>query len=742
MLETEREPDQTTTLRAVAILSLVYFFFYAQHATSYVLAIDDEFPPFIGYDYWLTQGRWSMYLLTWLVPNTTLPFVPFVLFGLFGVFAYLILLRALGVRNLSLAHYFIFPVFIAFPTWAFLADFRNNMPGSGMALALTAMAALTFRRLLLSAVVEAKRPSTSMVVHATVCIALGAAAIGVYQSFLLAQTVLYLSVMLALLCAGSLNARQVVPCLAIMAGLLAFSLAAYVLIAKAALIISGQDLSYVQVFFKLDDFLALPGPVIYRTGEQALGVYLGFRANYGAISCFLVLPLVLAFFGLARVAAGNGRAIALPISGLVIVILAVPFAINLMAGGTMPTRSFVAVPVAITALCVIGVGYTSASILRLALILSPLVYLHILQISSQFYANRILARTHDQLLAGAIYERIAQVIPDMSPEQRYRIDFYGAKPFVAPFQRPPNATGGYSFFEWDGGSTDRILNYLRLIGFTNLDRPDAEARASAVPIFESMPVWPAKGSIGLSNGMILVKLGNKSSPSDPTAPAVSPPPSSFGAVSIKMDEGWIPGEKAGHWMSGRRSAIQLDIQTPARGDVELLLEGHAGSRNDGSAGGTLVVRFDDLELGRLALPATSVALRHRLIVPETAFNDDGSSQLKLELEGEAAPFRLDAVSFRDADMLFRFEGFVDVCGTNHVIGWALADGAPVGVTLLVDGSPVAFTVTSVERPDLKTALLPTYAGFRLVPAEPIPAGSEIIVRLPNGEPLPGSPCTP
>jgi hypothetical protein len=112
----------------------------------------------------------------------------------------------------------------------------------------------------------------------------------------------------------------------------------------------------------------------------------------------------------------------------------------------------------------------------------------------------------DHILAGAIYERIAQVTPECTAVKPCKIDFYGAKPFAAPFKRAC-ATGGSSFFEWDGGNPERMIDYMRLIGFTNLVLPTAAERPALVPVFQTMPVWPAEGSVRLANGTILVKLG-------------------------------------------------------------------------------------------------------------------------------------------------------------------------------------------------------------------------------------------
>ncbi len=89
-----------------------------------------------------------------------------------------------------------------------------------------------------------------------------------------------------------------------------------------------------------------------------------------------------------------------------------------------------------------------------------------------------------------------------------------------------------------------------------------------------------------------------------------------------------------------------------------------------------------------------------------------------------------------------FKGVVDHCRSDELVGWAVAEGAPVSVTATANGAPLAATFTSAERPDLSAHGLPVGAGFRLKPLQPIPAGSSVEVRFANGGRLGGTPCTP
>lgn len=742
MIRVERDPLNSPLLRTAIILFVIFYFFYATNIQTFVSSIDDEYPPFIGYDFWRSSGRWSMYFLTYVVPNTSLPFLPYILFGFFSVFAYLVFLRALGVDTFSLLHYLIFPVFIAFPTWAFLAEFRNNMPGTGLGLLLAATAALLFRQLLVDVAVRSKLSHGSTLLHSALCIGASATAIGFYQSFVLVQATLYLSVLATLLCAGSLNMRKLALGLIAMAVLLALGVALYMLIARIVLLASGSELYYVQGFFNPEAFFNTPWRVAYQAYVQARDIYLGSSRAYGTQAYFVGLLLLLAALGVAGVVRTRGWAIGVLFAGFAIVILAIPFAINFVSGGTMPVRSLFAVPVAVTAVCLIGASYVPPNILRWSFVFFPLVYFHIVQVSSHFDANRVLARVHDHLLAGAIYERIAQTIPDMSQEKRYKIDIYGAKRFPGPFDRAPTSTGGHSFFEWDGGEVIRIRTYLRYIGFVNLALPRWEERRRAVPVFESMPAWPAKGAVKLLDDVILVKLGDVPSPTHPKALPATTQANSFGSALVAMDRGWEAGEKSSNWISGQDASARLAVQKPSRGSVEVLVEGEAKAQRNGASVGTLIVDFDAHELGRLDLSENMRRFRHRFIVPQNIFNTSRDHRLTFRLEDGNRPVRIESVALRDAEVLSEFDGHLDLCAADKLQGWAIADGLPVSVAVTVNGEAVEATVTNVARPDLAAADIPISAGFNLVPSAPIPAGSEVVVRYPNGAPLRGPTCTP
>jgi putative transposase len=220
---------------------------------------------------------------------------------------------------------------------------------------------------------------------------------------------------------------------------------------------------------------------------------------------------------------------------------------------------------------------------------------------------------------------------------------------------------------------------------------------------------------------------------------------SLGALSSTLAEGWGGSQPWGRWMEGERASILFGFDGPVGGDVELLVEARARLA-EGQPEQTLIVRFNDAEIGRWQLPPKSAGqMRHRFIVPRDVVNRETTGQLTFELAGRApwsAVFGLEAVSLRDVKFLHDYRGFVDSCSNGKVMGWAVAEGLAVSVTASVGGNPAVASQSNTERADLAAQGVPTDSGFELTLTEPLTPGSAIDVRFADGSPLSGSPCAP
>jgi len=182
--------------------------------------------------------------------------------------------------------------------------------------------------------------------------------------------------------------------------------------------------------------------------------------------------------------------------------LTVPFILHVTAGGDFPPRTLVSVPAVIWFFAMLGMTSPRRWLAKLSFAAVLLAALQILYVVNLLQTANEFARKHDEALAAAVYARIVSIDPSPST-----VDFYGAQPFDSVYPRPLAATGGYSFFEWDGGNIYRIAAYMRLLGYPHLQIPTPEQRRRNDDVFHNMPTWPSADAVRAANGMILVKLG-------------------------------------------------------------------------------------------------------------------------------------------------------------------------------------------------------------------------------------------
>jgi hypothetical protein len=125
---------------------------------------------------------------------------------------------------------------------------------------------------------------------------------------------------------------------------------------------------------------------------------------------------------------------------------------------------------------------------------------------------------HDQALAAAIYGELArQNAGAGSAQHPIKVHFSGSRPFGGDnaqscdflhrhYPIAPSTTIGASFFAWDGGNVQRIVSYMNLIGYIDLQSYVPQPQQDAKAAYASMPAWPAPGSVARFGEGFLVKL--------------------------------------------------------------------------------------------------------------------------------------------------------------------------------------------------------------------------------------------
>lgn len=491
----------------LAILIGLFLVLYFFKLASFTLLIDDEVAAVrVSPEIWLTQGRWGAYLFErWLLPNPVIPFVATFVFGFFSSVGYLILLDAHGVRRPGLVHYAAFPLFVAFPTWLYLAAFAANIGAAGLGLLFCCLAALGYSRFVGRVQLgEARQTWIPLVVVAL----MSALAMGIYQTYVFVVVVLSLGVLLGVSLRGPVPCRKLIADASVLLIALLLGIALYKLIDVLFLKLLGVQASgYVGQFANIRLLLDNPIAMIDVAWDALRRTYGGDAAYYGIEMPGFPLLMVL---GVLALAVSSPR-IALPQRLcnvlLGIVLLGTPFVMHLLSGG-MPLRTMVAVPSVVWLFAVIGLtcGHRwLESMTSIALLVSVFGILHIV---NGMQAVDSYVRAHDRHLAADLYRRIAESNPGFDVRKPQVVDIHGGKPFESAFPRTWSSTWGYSFFEWDGGNPQhRILPYMRLLGYSNLVLAPPESRQVNLRHFAAMPSWPAVGSVRVVDGVTLIKLG-------------------------------------------------------------------------------------------------------------------------------------------------------------------------------------------------------------------------------------------
>jgi hypothetical protein len=496
-------------LRAdVLILLGIFTFFYYFKLSTFSISIDDELSAVrASADVWLIQGRWGIYLLErWVISEQVVPFFPFFIFGCCLALSYPILLSAFGIKRLTVVHYAAFALYAAFPIWLFAISFFSNTIGFGLGQLFAIGAVRACRPVLLDAPGVLRMTWSRTLARLLRAAAFAAAAIGMYQSFIFSVAALGLALILVASLDEGVQLRVAFRRCAMLLLTLGVAVVLYeaVELVLLALVGVGKE-RYVGNFLNLPALLNEPGHVLALVGSNIAGTYGGAARIFGVAAYAFAIVVGCGIAALVSwPGASAGKRLLLAVAA--VAILALPFALHVAAGGDLPARTLVAVPAIVWFFAMLGMTSPHRRLAKFSFVAVVVAAVHILYIVNLLQAANEFARKHDEALAATIYTRIVEVNPNIS-DVAPLVDFYGGKKFDSVYPRPHPATSGYSFFEWDGGNIYRIVTYMHVLGYKQIQIPSPTQRHLNDALFREMPVWPNPGSVRLANGMTLIKLG-------------------------------------------------------------------------------------------------------------------------------------------------------------------------------------------------------------------------------------------
>jgi hypothetical protein len=506
--ENARLSPQLRFLRDPVLLKLTaisVFLVYSAELTSFTLSIDEEVLSYnnrLPQD-WVAQGRWSMGLLSWLLPpHTSIPIVATLTFCIGLTVSALIFAGCFAKSRVEAIAFAL--LFASCPIWPHVAEFNQLSAGFGLGLILTSVGvALT------------QRPGFGPAIIAGF---VASVAVGIHQSLL---AVFLCGAVFAIIFddkSGPQHSGHAKPIwLSRIVWLfvsLAISVLAYVGLARLALIATQQQLTYVDNSIRIGEFLSSTDSIL------AINRVLRRLASllFGPDPIFLgwgIAVLALAWFGAAssiwrsaaRSVTSPGREVLFVLISLAGIVAAISPIVG--SAGYAPARALGSLALVYALAGAAAMRSSALSGLPQWLMLGYAVFVNIWISTSLFYADA-LARQRDEVLAIAIAQRIDEVRPNIDRAIRFTMVGEWRHEIAGPALRVE--VFGTSFFEHDGGNVFRVHRYFELLGIKKISPVSISAIGSKMALVDQMPSWPDRSAIAMIDDVLVIKLGPVSPP--------------------------------------------------------------------------------------------------------------------------------------------------------------------------------------------------------------------------------------
>lgn len=488
------------------VIAAIILFLNGFYLSNFSLSIDDELHALNhSYVQWISLGRWTLAALDrWVFPQPVLPVVPFLFFSLCLAASYLLLTLSHQIQQKYL-RYFSLPVFILYPIWSFITGFDSTLPGISVGMLSVSLAGFLFSRTHRRSLSQKAAP---FIVSILLQAGLLSLAIGAYQSFLL----LFIAITSGILLINHLEKeetpRTLLFSLAQVAITCVLGLALYSAMNFMARWVTGIEQSpYLETYYVTRHIKEL----LHHFASEVAAFYSGNSSRFGASFYASGILVALSIFSVLKMTWKKAWLPRISAVGLWLVVMASPFLL-ILASIQMTSRSLFTLAYVTWLLTVLILKEKNKLILGVNILVVALLILQAINLQGMYLARSTIVERYDSLLAADIYHRIGSADPNFDRNQITFLDVYGTANFDSIYPKPKDSSIGASFFDWDHGNLDRMVNYMRLLGYLNIRQLPDENRAALSPEFAKMPAWPAEGCVQKVGNAYLVKLSDSPDP--------------------------------------------------------------------------------------------------------------------------------------------------------------------------------------------------------------------------------------
>lgn len=459
---------------------------YGFELTHFTLSIDEEFMD--NFYQTVALGRWGhSFLREYILPE---PFAPF--FTTILSLAFLSLSASLTARISRLDTFWscvLSVLYISLPQFAYQLEFANQSDTVAIGTFISTMSVYAFMNGGFK--LSSRWGIASLLLYS--------AAMSIYQSFTI------LPVTLILICiAYDIHKKRIsykysllVVCKFAIVSILATAL--YILataIVQKALGIHGGSYLSDMIKWGKSDFFIVAGNVL-----SSIIDYFKFSTFYGlgiyALSAYAVVAVAV----ISIIKKQNNLMLIL----VMIAMILSPFIMIIALGGNQPPRAMSSLSPAFASAIVLPLMYIGGRCV--AVTFSLIVIMVGCASSSRLFYSDYMSLQSDILLANRIASSIPIYAPEFKPEKN-PVYFYGRKKLDNSWRMKKSDVFGNSFFAWDGGNNKRITAFFDINGIEKFKRVDRRLVEDVRRDATGMSTWPAKDSIKMVNGVLIVKLGN------------------------------------------------------------------------------------------------------------------------------------------------------------------------------------------------------------------------------------------
>jgi len=432
-------------------------------------------------------------------PNPIVPFTPLFLTLMSSALAFVFVANLLSSER-TIRDYLSAPLFIACPTLYYIYNFNTINYGIGIGFLVSAIGLNLF---------VYKEGSIRWL-----AIPLLAFSIGIYQAMVPWLVILFGLYLIGVIIKHEAQTPKRLISLVYQFALMLIAAIGlhYAILYTLYKILNISSSGYINAYFNLEFRWAYFEKILQGISNKMGQYYLGHPEVYIYSIKSLALLFSICFFAVLILIITSRKKTGIKILGLftLIILIVLPFSLDLIMGGHMPTRAMLGIPLVFSGLTFFAWPRQN-KFLKVSLVLLVIVCsFQFININNRLAFSNDMVWQADRELTLRLLSRIDAIYSEKSglePGRLMALEIVGSHSWPESPVMVRKETIGASFYSWEGGNIFRVIPFMRTMGHDKFRPASMPQRRAIMEKADTMPVWPYKGSIAIFEGLVVIKFG-------------------------------------------------------------------------------------------------------------------------------------------------------------------------------------------------------------------------------------------